>query len=70
MIDIKSHLHERICDTEEGAENEWTWAEYIIWGYAAINDSISIEFIEHILFKATNEELNDMVEELDWLLDK
>lgn len=70
MIDIKTHLHERICDTEEGAENEWTWAEYIIWGYAALNDVISVDFIERVLLKATNEELNDMVEELDWLLSK
>lgn len=70
MEDIKAHLHERICDTVEGAENEWTWAEYIIWGYAALNDVISLESIEHILFKATNEELNIMIEELDWLLSK
>jgi len=70
MIDIKAHLHERICDTEEGSENELTWAEHIISGYAYLNDVISSKFIDHILFEATNEELNVMVEELDWLMYK
>lgn len=70
MIDIKSHLHERICDTEEGSENQLTWAEHIISGYAYLNDRISSAFIDHILFEATNEELNDMIEELDWLMYK
>ena len=70
MTDIKAHLHEKICDTEKGAENELTWAEHIISGYAYLNGTVSTEFIDHVLFKATNEELNDMIEELDWLMYK
>ena len=65
MEDIKSNLHRRISD-----ENEMTWSEYIILGNAILNDIISANFIEHVMFEATNEELNDMVEELDWLLSK
>ena len=70
MIDIKEHLHERICDTEEGAVNELTWAEHIINGYAYLNGTISYTFIQHILYEAANEELNEMIEELDWLMGK
>ena len=70
MKEIKVHLHDKICDTEEGAENTLTWAEFIIWGYAAINDEVSADFIEHVMLKASNEELNEMIEELDWLLCK
>lgn len=65
MTDIKSHLHDRICDTEEGSENEFTWAEHIILEYAYLNGTVSSGFLEYIFFEATNEELNDMIEELD-----
>ncbi len=44
----------------KGAENEMTWAEYIIGGYAVLNDTISADFIEYVMLKATNEELTDL----------
>lgn len=70
LMDIKGHLHERICDTEEGATNEMTWAEYIIYGIVNLNDVIHSRIVNHILFDATNEELNDLLKEVDYLLGK
>lgn len=70
LRDIKRHLHERICDTEEGATNEMTWAEYVIYAIVNLNDVIHARVVNHILFDATNEELNDFLEEVDYLLGK
>lgn len=63
----KADLNKRICDVEPGATNTETYREFIfsasqeIWG-------ISFDFLdfEHM----SDEEINDLIEELDYLLEK
>lgn len=65
MLDIKCNLDKRICDCEVGAENTETYREFIINGYAELGCDLNENLDEK-----TNRELNDMVDELDWLLSK
>lgn len=69
MEEIKANLDKRICDCLEGSTNTETYREFILNGYKFIGCPLSKREEKH-LDKATNEELNDIVEELDWLLDK
>lgn len=69
MLDLKNNLNKRICDCEE-AENTETYLEYIIWGYEYINCPLSKKQIEYICNDASNEELNDILEEIDYLVTK
>ena len=70
MLDIKNNLHKPIKDCEENSTNEMTYLEYIIYGYSVINCHLSDKRIEHLCYKATNEELNDVLDEIDWLIEK
>lgn len=69
MENIKENLDKRICDCLKNATNTETYREFIINGYKELGCELSEEKIQN-LDKATNEELNDIVEELDYLLDK
>lgn len=69
MEEIKGNLDNRICDCLEDATNTETYRQFIISGYKEIGCALS-EQQEKRLDKATNKELNDIVEELDWLLSK
>lgn len=66
---IKENFDKRICDCLEGATNTETYREFIINGWKELNMPLSDKEIKH-LDKATNEELNNIIDELDWLLDK
>lgn len=70
MLNIKDNLHKPIKDCEENAKNEMTYLEYIIYGHAVINSPLNDKQIEYLMWKATNEELNEWLEEIDWLIDK
>lgn len=70
MLDIKNNLNKRICDCEKDATNEQTYFEYIIDCTECIwNIKLSDKDKEDIRNK-TNEELNDILEEIDWLIVK
>lgn len=70
MIDLKNNLNKRICDCEEGSKNTETYLEYIIWGYKYINCPLSEKQIKYICNDASNEELNNVLEEIDYLVTK
>ena len=70
MLDLKNNLNKRICDCEENAENTETYLEYIIWGHKHIECPLSEKQIEYIRNDASNEELNDILEEIDYLVTK
>lgn len=70
MLNIKDNLHKSIKECEDGAENEMTYLEFIIYGYACLNTPLTENQIYHIAFEANNEELNDILEDLDYLCDK
>ena len=69
MENIKENLDNRICDCVEAATNTETWREFIINGWEELNMPLT-EKEKAALDNKTNEELNDIVDELDWLLDK
>ena len=66
----KGSLDKRICDCEEKATNKETYREFIINGYRYLNgENVPLHFSAN-LDKMTNMELNEIVDELDWLLEK
>lgn len=69
MLDLKNNLNKRICDCETSDTTE-TYLEYIIWGYEYIGCPLSEKEIEHLKNNASNEELNNVLEEVDWLVTK
>lgn len=69
MENIKDNLDRRICDCLEGATNTETYKEFIVNGWEYLGCNMTEEEIAS-LYNKTNEELNDIVDELDWLLDK
>ena len=69
MENIKENLDNKICDCLENATNTETYREFIINGWKALGCDLSEKEI-YDLSNKTNEELNDIVEELDWLLSK
>lgn len=69
MENIKDNLDKRICDCIEGATNPETWREFIINGWEELKMPLTHKQKE-ALDRKTNEELNFIVDELDWLLGK
>ena len=69
MENIKDNLDRRICDCLEGAANTETYKEFIVNGWKELDYEFKEEEIA-ALYTKTNEELNFIVEELDWLLSK
>ena len=69
MENIKDNLDRRICDCLEGATNTETYKEFIINGWHELGYAFTEEESK-ILYDKTNEELNFIVDELDWLLSK
>lgn len=69
MENIKENLDNRICDCLENATNTETYREFIINGWKELGCDLSEKEINDLSNK-TNEELNDIVDELDWLLSK
>lgn len=67
MENIKDNLDRRICDCLEGATNTETYKEFIVNGWEYLGCNMTEEEIES-LYNKTNEELNDIVDELDDLL--
>ena len=70
MLDLKNNLNKKICECEESSENTETYLEYIIEGYKYIGCPLNEKQIEHLKNKASNEELNDVLEEIDYLVTK
>lgn len=68
-INIKDNLHKPIKDCEENSDNEMTYLEFFCYGYAFINCPLTDEDILKIM-NESNEQLNERLEELDWLMDK
>ena len=69
MENIKDNLDKRICDCLENATNTETYREFLINGWEMIGMPLTETEIES-LDKMNNQELNDMIDELDWLLGK
>lgn len=69
MENIKDNLDKRICDCLEEATNTETYREFIVNGWAELDMPLTKQEIQELDSK-TNEELNDIIDELDWLLDK
>lgn len=69
MENIKDNLDRRICDCLEGATNTETYREFIVNGFKDLGCNLSEKEIAD-LDTMSNEGLNKMVEELDWLLNK
>ena len=69
MLDIKNNLDNRICDCEEGATNTETYREFIVNGYKSLGCDLSDKQKKELDY-LTNEDLNEYVDELDWLLEK
>lgn len=74
----REDLDKRICDVEPNATNTQTYREYIDWGYRflEIGDFVN-ELDEKTLYERTadldtktDKDLTDIIEELDWLLEK
>lgn len=63
----KANLDKRICDVEPGANNTETYREFLI-------NSIHYFYGENARIpdfdKMTSEELDDRIEEMDWLWEK
>lgn len=73
----REYLDKRICDIEPNAVNTQTYREYIDWGYRFLETGETDKANEKDLYKRTSdldvmtdEELTDIIEELDWLLEK
>lgn len=69
----REDLDKRICDVDPNSTNTDTYREYIDWGYRYIGwRPIGKDLYERTadLDKMTDEELTDVLEELDWLLEK
>ena len=69
MLNIKNNLDKRICDCLDNATNTQTYREFIINGWKELNMPLDDKEIQSIDL-VSNEELNHMVEELNWLLSK
>ena len=69
MTNIKENLDKRICDCLDNATNIQTYREFIINGWEELNMPLDDKEIQS-LDLVSNEELNHMVEELNWLLSK
>ena len=69
MTNIKENLDKRICDCLDNATNTQTYREFIIDGWKELNMPLNDKEIQS-LDLVSNEELNHMVEELNWLLSK
>lgn len=67
MLDLKNNLRKRICDYEKDAKNTNTYLEWIQWAY---KDIFEEEISEEYLDGKTNEELNELLDLLDYLIDK
>jgi len=74
----REDLDKRICDVEPNSTNTQTYREYIDWGYRflEIGDFVN-ELNEKTLYERTadldvktDKDLTDIIEELDWLLEK
>lgn len=66
----KYQLDMRICDCEPGATNTQTYREFILDGYKSLGCSLTSLLTSLKLDERNEYELNEMIEELDWLLDK
>lgn len=69
MTNIKENLDKRICDCQDNATNIQTYREFIINGWEELNMPLDDKEIQS-LDTISNEYLNNMVDELNWLLSK
>lgn len=67
MSDYKSKLDKRICDVEDGATNTETYREFII---NSIHHFYGEQAIIPDLDKLPEEELEYLIDELDWFWEK
>lgn len=67
MLDLKNNLRKRICDCEKDAKNTDTYLEWIQYAY---KDIFEKDIAEWQLDGKTNEELNELLDLLDYLIDK
>lgn len=74
----REDLDKRICDVEPNATNTQTYREFIDWGYRFLKiRDFADESNEKTLYERTadldtktDKDLTDIIEELDWLLEK
>lgn len=73
----REDLDKRICDIEPNAVNTQTYREYIDWGYRFLETGKTDKASEKDLRertadlnRMTDEELTNILEELNWLLEK
>ena len=75
----REDLDRRICDVEPNSTNTQTYREYIDWGYRflEIGDFVNELINGKTLYERTadldvktDKDLTDIIEELDWLLEK
>ena len=66
----KKDLDKRICDVEPNETCTMTYREYINWGYTELG--YPKKTVEQMLDldKMSEDMLNDVLEEVDWLLSK
>jgi hypothetical protein len=69
MENIKDNLDNRICDCLDNATNTETYKEFIVNAWKYLGCELTEKEISD-LYTNSNEELNNIIEELDWLLDK
>lgn len=70
LLPLKENLNKPIKDCEPDSDNGETYLEFIIWGYESIGCPLSKKQIEYLKTDATNEELNDVLDEIDYLVSK
>lgn len=74
----REDLDKRICDVEPNATNTQTYREFIDWSYRFleigdfVNETDKKTLYERTadLDTKTDKDLTDIIEELDWLLEK
>ena len=66
----KYQLDMRICDCEPGATNTQTYREFILEGYKYLGLYLGQSLDPLKLDERNEDELNEIIEEVDWLLDK
>ena len=69
MRDIKNNLHKQIKDCEPDSNEECTYLEVLIYAATYGGDVVSSDYIDELL-ATSNERLNELMDEAEWLLGK
>ena len=70
-MNYKNLLFQKICDCEENATNEETYFEFIFNSYKYMNNEpLAGEEVDWLINEATSEEIEEIIDELDYLWEK